>query len=42
MKNLEDDQNVNRVQVADAADLARRYVTPNPSRTYGLDIHLPY
>jgi iron complex outermembrane receptor protein len=42
VKNLEDDENVNHVQITDAADLGRRYVNPNLQRTYGLEIHLAY
>jgi iron complex outermembrane receptor protein len=42
VKNLEDDENVNHVQITDVADLGRRYVNPNLPRTYGLEIHLAY
>jgi iron complex outermembrane receptor protein len=42
VKNLEDDENVNHVQITDAADLARRYVNPNLPRTYGVEFHLEY
>ena len=41
-KNLENDQNVNHVQISDAADQARRYVWPNLPRTWGIEIHLAY
>jgi iron complex outermembrane receptor protein len=42
VKNLEDDQNLNHVQITDSADLGRRYVNPNLPRTYGLEFHLTY
>ena len=42
IKNVEDDDNVNHVQISSADDLARRYVNPNLPRTYGLELHVEY